>query len=151
MITCEGTTVTRTDPYRHKFADAMAEYLYERQFMEMHDFGGDEQCPTGWWVQFGRRILRGDADGFIRVETWPSVDAADCVVTALELYWAAWDETWGEGSPWVEDSPELPDETELGRRDQYLAYCTQNARENLGCFSFDYWRSLGQPVGYPFG
>lgn len=84
------TTITRTDPHRHKFGSAMAEYLYEK----MNDWGersdGDAEAPTGWWCQFGKRVLWGDSRGFVDVDTWSTEAEADRHVAEAEAAYSAW-------------------------------------------------------------
>lgn len=87
-----GSTVTiiRTDPHRHKFGSAMAEYLYEK----MNDWGersdGDAEAPTGWWCQFGKRILWGDSRGFVDVDTHPTLVEANNAVAQAEVAYSEW-------------------------------------------------------------
>jgi hypothetical protein len=89
-----GTSVRRTDPHRHKYPDAMAEYLDHLALDGMHDSTeGDAEASVGWFLQFGKRILRGDNQGFVWVEALPSKAAADDHMDALRGMYAAslWD------------------------------------------------------------
>lgn len=100
MITYHGEDVRKTDPHRHKFGSAMAEFLYLLGL----DGGEDESCgdaeaPVGYVQRFGKRLLRSDSRGFVDDEKYPTEEIAKRVFAALERahYEYEEDEDWGDG------------------------------------------------------
>lgn len=68
MITVHGTEILRTDQHRHKFASAMAEFLYEAS---LHGDGDDfASAEVGCYSvrRFGRRLLFENDQGYVWTE-----------------------------------------------------------------------------------
>ena len=94
MLLSNGQQVRATDPYRHKYSDAMAEYLDHLAMDGAHDSTeGHAEASCGWFLQFGKRILRGDNQGFVWTERCPTQAAADDLMETLRGMYAAsqWD------------------------------------------------------------
>ena len=83
-------SIRRNDPHRHKFADALAEYLDMRLADNMERSDGDVECPTGAWIRCGRRILFYDERGFVWVETYPDEAKAEAMEKLLSDYYGWW-------------------------------------------------------------
>lgn len=67
--------IRATDPYRHKFADAMSEYLHQLSLDSgWDDASGNVDAPTGWFARFGKRILHEDSQGFV----WQALHDTEC-------------------------------------------------------------------------
>lgn len=91
MITLSGESIRRTDPHRHKFADAMSEYLYDLLLQGGEDeWTGSVESVTGHVARFGRRLLFEDGRGFVMCDTYPEVRGAVQVFEAIQLLDAAW-------------------------------------------------------------
>lgn len=85
-----ATDIRVHDPHRHKYADALAEYvdLHADRFYD--NASGDVECPTGWFAIVGRRLIRHDDRGFVWVETYADKDGAERVFDALNALYCAW-------------------------------------------------------------
>lgn len=137
-------SIKKNDPHRHKYADAMAEYLdYLDYGMVADGYSGDSECLTGHFARFGRRILVGDDRGFVWVEKWPSEQSARQVYDAMDHYYG-----W-----WADEESDLSESVRAAMLDLcnlFLDYVTQCAVENLEAFDFDRWTMEDQPKG-PLG
>lgn len=68
MINSFNEEIRLTDPHRHKFDSAMAEWLY---WLECDDYTGSAEW--GEYVQlFGKRILFEDNRGFVTCDKYPN-------------------------------------------------------------------------------
>lgn len=138
--------ITKTDPHRHKYADAMAEYLDWLSAESMERGSGDAECPTGWFVQFGRRILVGDERGFVWVEVWPEEAAATQVYEAMDLYYSQWAyDDWSD----EEERTEAQQMAIMDDCNLFLRYVADTAINNLEAFDYDRWVAEGRPKAYP--
>lgn len=124
-------SITKTDPHRHKYLDAMAEYLDREVNMFSDEWSGNVECPTGAFARFGKRILFNDERGFVWVEKWPSDRAAAQVFAALELYYYTWDDE--------EITDEVTRTQMLANRDAYLKMVAERALVNVEAPEFDDW------------
>ena len=153
MRLTDGTTITRSDPNRHKFADGMSEYLHALSMDGRQDEDcGDVECPTGWFARFGKRILFTDDRGFVWTENYDDSFGAGQVYDALVAYYCAWshdDQDDGCDHEWSEwDESRL--QSELDRASAYLAYVVQCALNACVAFTLDGWEVNGKPMG-PLG
>ncbi len=125
-------SITLTDPYRHKFADAITEYVYDDMDSWADRGSGDEESPVGWFAPVGsKRIIRGDERGFVWMEKFGNEYERDLVYHALEgVYYA-----WGDAAAWSDFTHEL----ELECRENYLAYVYDCDRESQTPHSFETW------------
>ena len=132
----------------HKYCgDPMAEYCDWVAMRDMERGSGDVECPTGYFVQLGRRILFNDTQGFVWLEKWPEEQAATQVFEALDRYYGEW-----SYEPWNDNEPErTEDEQEaiLADCDLYLKYVASTAEENLIAYGYDEWVRFGRPKAYP--
>lgn len=148
MIVKDWGSIKLTDPHRHKYDSAMAEYLDYLGMNGAYDSqGGNVESPVGAFQRFGRRILRGDDRGFIWVETWPEPQAAEQVFDALEFVEGQWSyDEWGD-----EDEPRTEDEQQEAMDDAvlFLRYVMDTAENNLEAFDYDRWVREGRPKAYP--
>jgi len=137
-------SIKRSDS-RYKYDSAMAEYLSYKDVQMFSDReSGDVECPTGYFAQFGRRILVSNDRGFVWVEVWPSEESAEQVFYAMEHYYSVWS-----------DEEDCANEMTYEQRtaaldvaDKFLAYVAGNASNNLEAFSFDRWVAEGKPKAY---
>lgn len=141
MLTRYGTTITRTDPHRHKFADTLTEYMYDGLVDMWADrSSGEGECPTGWFAQMGRRILMGDDRGFVWHETYPDKEGATFVFDALDFYYGIWaDED--------EELSEAARMMQLVMADKYLAYVVDCAQNMCEPYDVVRWNVQGRPNG----
>lgn len=130
MLTKNGAQITKTDSTRHKYADAISEYLDNAEL----DWSGSVECPTGAYALAGRRIVFTDDRGFVWTETYPDADGAEQVFDALELYYCDWED----------DDPTRVDV--LSRDDRYLCYVVDCAKNLCTAFSVRTWLVQGQPI-----
>lgn len=133
---------------RYKYGgDPMAEYLSWRAMEDMERGSGDVECPTGYFIRFGRRILLNDSQGFVWVETWPETQAAEQVFDALNRYYGEWEyDDWRSS-----DEPERTEEEQaavLADCDLYLKYVAETAVNNLIAYTYDEWVAMGRPKAY---
>lgn len=149
MITTEGNTITWSDPHRHKFADALTEYIYDDMDSWSSDAGGDHESQIGWFAQIGKRILRGDGQGFVWLERFGNEHEADMIIRALRHY----DDIWSMGE-WSEDEDFEPFSTEhddmLTEALNYVAYVYACDAESCDPPDIDMWRVHDRPSG-PLG
>ena len=92
MILRDGEEIRLIDPYRHKFADAMSEYLWLLSMDSgWDDQSGDVECSTGWFARFGKRLLFSDSQGFVGHDRF--ADEAACIAQydLLATEYADWD------------------------------------------------------------
>lgn len=78
----------------HKYGrDPMAEYLdyLAGTGMFADRDSGNVECASGWFAQFGKRILRHDERGFVWVEKYATKEEADAIYEALDAEYAEWD------------------------------------------------------------
>jgi hypothetical protein len=133
--------IRQTDPHRHKFADALTEYAYDRMDAWAYGGSGDVDCPTGWFARIGdKRIIRGDDSGFVWVEKFADKRGREAVYYALELVFWAWSE---------EDVPEDAQTRNIERAGDYLTYCYVHEANNLESLTYDEWLAQGRPRPYP--
>jgi hypothetical protein len=140
-------SIRKTDPHRHKYADAMAEYLDFDANMRCDRDSGDVECGTGWFAEFGKRILCHDERGFVWVEKWPNDLAAEQVFNAMQAYYEAWDD---ENPDYDDDLPEgmsISREAMLELLDAHLFYVAQCATESKVALDLAAWQVAGQPRG----
>ncbi len=139
MMLTEGISIRRDDT-RHKFSCAMAEFLYCR--LDMSDqYAGSDECPHGWFERFGKRVLRGNDQGFVWLEQYPSADDAEQAVDA----WQTACSTWEQG-PYDDDGNAL-DPIHMSRVESWAEYVDHCSREGLTAHDFDMWRVHGCPRG----
>lgn len=87
MLNQFGDDIRLTDPHRHKYGSAMAEYL---------DAGLDPDQATGsveWHghvSRFGKRLLHEDDRGFVSVERYPTEAAAVERFEAIDAEYGEW-------------------------------------------------------------
>lgn len=148
MIVKDFGSIKLTDPHRHKYDSAMAEYLDMLCMVGAHDrSAGNAESPVGWFCQFGKRILRGDSQGFVWVEVWPEEQAARQVFDALEFVEGQWSyDEWGD-----EDEPRTEDEEMAAMDDAhlFLRYVMDTAENNLIAYDHGTWVAFGRPKAYP--
>lgn len=104
MRTDDVTDITRENA-THKFGgDPMAMYLHWLSLNSLADAdGGHVAAPTGWYAQFGKRLLREDDRGFVWVERYATKALADEMYATLEDEFAEWDED-ETADDWIGDS-----------------------------------------------
>lgn len=91
MILCTGDEIRLTDPHRHKYLSAMAEYLDHLAGMSGEDASsGDVECSTGWFALFGRRILVHNSQGFVWTETFDTATEARAHYDLLDTEYGMW-------------------------------------------------------------
>jgi hypothetical protein len=106
-VTASGETVDYsheirlTDPHRHKWGSAMAEYLD-------HLDGEDEWTGSTEWTEyvqrFGKWLLSSDDRGFVSAVKYATVDAARARFNEINEAYSAWVEAEDED----EDIPAVP-------------------------------------------
>lgn len=150
MITRSEQSIRLTDPRRHKYADAMAEYLSDLAMDGGQDQdSGDVECPTGWFARFGRRILVGDERGFVWVEVWPEPLAAEQVYNAMQRYYDEWSyDEWCDGNE--AERTEEEQAAILADCNRFMSYVAECAHENLESYDFEGWVARERPEG-PLG
>ena len=137
-----GNDYTQAGYFATKYTDAFTEYLADLAMENMERGSGDVECPTGYFVRLGKRIMFTDDRGFVWHERYPSERSAEQVEQALDNYYCEWaDEE--EEDEWVR-------EQNIARADRYLYYVAQCALENLDAFSFNRWSNFAEPTG-PLG
>lgn len=145
METINGNDIRLSDPHRHKFADALTEYVYDDTDRWVDHASGDAESPIGWFAQCGKRILRGDSQGFVWVERFGNDHEADMIVRALHYFDGVWDiEAWEDVS--VEAFSAEHDEM-IDRAWRYLSYCYSCDAESCDPHDWDMWRVHGEPHG----
>jgi hypothetical protein len=81
--------IRHTDPHRHKFGSAMAEFLYT--------LDDDESTGCTEWAEyvqrFGKRLLFSDDRGFVACERWPSEADARKRFDEIERAYCKWVES----------------------------------------------------------
>jgi hypothetical protein len=92
----EVVTIRKTDRFRHKYGDAMAEYL-DTCLDGPDDVVGDCDGPYGYYCgRYGKRLLFTDSFGFVSVDTFRSAGDAlavfDAIASADAIYWQLVDE-----------------------------------------------------------
>lgn len=145
MITSEGVSIRKTDQHRHKYLDAMAEWIsyWSQVGFERDDYAGDVECPVGYFERHGKRILICDDQGYVWVNKYHDERGAQAMFHALERYYDTWDdEAFGD-----EALIELR-QIDLNRCDRFIGYVARNEVHNLESFEFDVWVSMGEPKGY---
>jgi hypothetical protein len=92
MILSDGSQVTRDAGGSVKYGcDGMAEYLDVLAGIGGEDMGsGSVDSPTGWFCLFGKRILRGDDQGFVWVERYKRSSNAMLAFCELEDEYNDW-------------------------------------------------------------
>lgn len=140
MMLTEGISIRRTDDTRHKYASAMAEFLYYRM-SDSDQFAGTDEGPFGWFERFGKRVLRGDSRGFVWCEQYPTADDARQAVDA----WGAAHDAWENGP--YDDDGHLIDPVHVSRVESWAEYVDHCSREGLTAHDFDMWRVHGEPRG----
>ena len=151
MDTLNGNTITQTDPYRHKFADAISEYVYDDMDL-WHEAHGDAESPVGWFSQLGKRIIRGDSQGFVWVEKFGNAHEASMIARALHIFDDAWHACEPDGYEWNDEIPEEfgPEHDQMiEQAGNYLAYSYACDAESCDPLEFDVW-ALDSPAG-PLG
>ena len=87
-------TINKTDLFRHKYGDAMAEYLDTCRWAD--DVVGDCDGPYDYCGRYGKRLLFTDSQGFVSVDTFRSADDAlavfDAIADADAIYWSLVDD-----------------------------------------------------------
>lgn len=79
------------DSHRHKFGDAIAEYLYTKGL----DYADQDTGSVEWDVfimRFGKRLLINDDRGFVWCETFPSEAEAIAAFEEIDAAYAKWEE-----------------------------------------------------------
>lgn len=145
METINGNTIDPRNYRRTKYASAFTEYLSDLAFENMERGSGDVECPTGYFVRLGRRILFTDSRGFVWHETYNDEQGAEQVYDALERYWVEWDyvNEWNDEA----DRSEAAQMLILAECDEYLSYVIACDAENLPAHDFDMWQVHGRPIG----
>lgn len=147
MITAEGTDIDPRGYSATKFSSAFTEYLSDLAMTNMEHGSGDVECPTGYFVQLGRRVLFTDDRGFVWHETYNDERGARQVCDALERYYAEW--SYMD----CDDEEERDEETQtaiLAKCDAYVSYVVACDRESCDAFGYDEWLICECPVG-PIG
>lgn len=139
MITKQGESIVKSDPHRHKFNDALTEYVYGQMDGWSDNSSGDAECPAGWYAKVGgRRLIRGDERGFVWMETFGNESDRDCIYQALDgAYWAWSADEWDED--FLDDEEVI--QARLDERLLYLAYLYKI--EGLGATglpTFEEWK-----------
>lgn len=91
-VKTEFGTIDQTSAAHKYGGDTMAEYLDMLAGTGMHADrdSGDMEAPTGWFAQFGKRLLRHDDRGFVWVERFDTKEQADLFYDALDAEYAEW-------------------------------------------------------------
>lgn len=140
----QGNTerITRTDSYRHKYADAITEYVYRDMESWADTSTGDAESPTGWFGKAGaKRIIRGDERGFVWTERFDSERDRDTVYDALDaVYWA-----WSDDELSDDERDEL-----IVKGERYAVYVYACLAEQCNPLDINRWDMHGKPRG-PIG
>lgn len=145
MITTEGNVIDPRGYRASKYACAFTEYLSDVAMRDMERGSGDVECPTGYFVRLGRRIVFTDSRGFVWHETYGDAFGASQVFDALEHYYGVW--CWDE---WREDDYTDDDhEQALADADAYLSYVICCESESLVAFDYEAWVAFGRSAS-PF-
>lgn len=92
MKTVGGETIMRTDPWRRKFGDAMAEYLWYRM-LDGDDgddwIAGGDGCSV---TRFGRTLLICDSVGFVDRAKHTTVRDAEIIFEEQRWLWEEYEE-----------------------------------------------------------
>lgn len=86
MKTQFGDDIRYSDPHRHKYDSAMAEYL---DGLDADESTGDVDWH-GHVSRFGKRLLHHDDRGFVSVERYPTVAAAVERFEVIDAEYGAW-------------------------------------------------------------
>lgn len=87
MRTLNGDDIRRTDPYRHKFADAMSEYLYG---LDHDDRDGDSTDYGLWFARVGRWIVWEQSTGAVGATKFETEDEARRFFTDESANYGRW-------------------------------------------------------------
>lgn len=151
MRTLNGDEITQTDPHRHKFADALAEYAYDNLDWA-YDATGDVDCPTGWFARLGdKRILRGDDRGFVWVEKFADKRGAETIYSALERLYYTWADEETHVDPETDEYDESAHLADIALVGEYVAYCYRSEENNAESFPFDQWVAWEDQLRPTFG
>lgn len=154
MITNDGdysVSIQQTDPHRHKYNDAMSEYMDHIGGMRMlfDTTTGESDAPMGHVALFGKRLLFHDERGFVCHDKYPSNESAQQVYYAIDAWYGEWaDDEWDMGGDLAKD--EYEHENQLALREAYVRYVIACATENLNAHDYDMWLVHNQPKG-PLG
>ena len=136
--TAYETVITYTDSHRHKYGSAIAEYL---DIKGDHDtFTGDSDAPMGHVSLFGKRIMFGNSQGFVSVDTYPSVELARAVFDAIDAWYGAWCDDGEDAGYDLEDDDERM--SLLDDHDAHTAYSVRMATSGFTPMSFDDWSTI---------
>jgi len=91
-----GDDIRLTDPHRHKYNSAMAEYLDSGLDADQSTGGVDWHGHVGL---FGKRLLHTAARGFVSVEKFPTKAAAVERFDAIDAEYSAWVDIENEEIP----------------------------------------------------
>ena len=145
----EEWSVRSVDTHRHKYNDAMSEYIDLRG---SHDSwfdttSGDVESPTGWFALVGKRILYHDERGFVWVVKYGDAFGARQVFDAMSHLYDVWSHDEWDASEDYEEWDEVRAMEELHTAKRYLAY-VNNCEENA-CIAYDlvWWTAFGMPEG----
>ena len=148
MLTKQGNDIRTTDS-RHKYDSALCEYIHWEMDMWADQARGDAESCIGWYAQIGKRIMRGDSQGFVWLERFDNVHEADMIVSALERVESAWDRPeWDEDCEAEMHSNEHQDMIDDGMA--YLAYAYACSFESCDSLEYDAWNVAQRPAG-PIG
>lgn len=89
MLTREGYSVRSVDQHRHKYSDAIAEWLDYHPDHE-DESTGDVESPTGYVARFGRTLLVTDSRGFVDRDTYRTEQEARERYTDCEENYTLW-------------------------------------------------------------
>lgn len=126
-----------------KYASPMSEYLSLLAMENMEHGSGDVECPTGYFVQIGRRILFNDDRGHVWHETYGDEHGARQVFDALDMYYAEWSDE-------ESDTSEAARMMNLVEYDKYIAYVVECEKQACIAHDFDDWKAWGKASG-PIG
>ena len=90
MITRDGNEIAVSDPYRHKYDGALCEWVYDHIELWSDGASGDSESTIGWFAQIGKRLLRGDSQGFVWLEKYGNEHEASMIVRALRHFDSVW-------------------------------------------------------------
>lgn len=148
MITTTGNNIRNADR-RHKFDSALAEYVHDEMMDDWSsESRGDAESSIGWFAQIGKRILRGDSQGFVWIEKFDCEHSASMIADALENVANAW------------DRPEWDDDCKFEMFDSehdahvadalaYVAYVYACDAESCDALAFEMWdiERAASPIG----
>jgi hypothetical protein len=86
----QAIEIRRTDPDRHKYDSAMAEFLDVLGMDYADEDTGDTEFADGHAMRFGRRILWTDDRGFVACDTYDAESDARSVMDQYAGEYAAW-------------------------------------------------------------